>query len=122
MTFRPTRSLIACAGIAGLAIGAFVLQPGSRPAPAPASPTTGSEAVLTIEGFAFSATTAAPGATVSVTNRDGAPHTVTATDGAFDTGTVQPGASTTFQAPAAPGTYDLFCAIHPSMTASLTVR
>ena len=114
--------MIACAGAAGLAIGAFVLQPGSRPAPATPSGAGGDEAVLVIEGFAFSAATVAPGATVSVTNRDGAPHTATATDGGFDTGTVDPGTSTTFQAPAVAGAYALFCAIHPSMTGTLTVR
>ena len=62
------------------------------------------------------------GAAVEVSNADGTAHTLTARDGAFDTGAVDAGTTVAFTAPAAPGTYDYFCAIHPSMTGSLVVN
>ncbi|MEM7339457.1 MAG: cupredoxin domain-containing protein [Actinomycetota bacterium] len=77
---------------------------------------------VVIEGFAFDVPgTIAPGSTITVTNRDGAPHTLTATDGAFDTGTIDGGAATALTLPTEPGTYSIFCEIHPSMTATVTV-
>ncbi|MGH1489991.1 MAG: cupredoxin domain-containing protein [Acidimicrobiales bacterium] len=84
---------------------------------------TGQPAVITIEGFAFGGTTVArAGETVSVQNNDSAPHTVTDRNGAFDSGTLGGGESGTFTLPAEPGTYEFFCAIHPSMTAAITVE
>ncbi len=60
------------------------------------------------------------GTTVDWTNQDAFAHTVTARDGAFDSGTLDGGGnfSRTFQEP---GTFDYFCAIHPSMTGTVTV-
>ena len=60
------------------------------------------------------------GTTVDWTNEDPFAHTVTALDGAFDSGTLAGGAaySQTF---AEPGTFDYVCAIHPSMTGTVTV-
>lgn len=79
-------------------------------------------AAVTIEGFAFTgAGTVAPGATIEVTNLDDAPHTLTADDGSFDTGNLAANQAGTITAPSAPGTYSYFCAIHPSMTSSITV-
>jgi plastocyanin len=76
---------------------------------------------LEINGFQFSAIQVAPGATVTVINRDSVPHTATARDGGFDTGSIERGGTRSFTAPAAPGSYEFFCAIHPSMTGTLTV-
>ena len=61
-----------------------------------------------------------PGTTVTWVNEGAAPHTVTANNGAYDSGTLQPGQSFswTFNNP---GTYGYYCAIHPSMTAAVTV-
>ena len=57
-----------------------------------------------------------------MSNADAAAHTLTAKDGAFDTGSVDQGTTVSFTAPAAPGTYEFFCEIHPSMTGSLVVN
>ncbi|MFO1533636.1 MAG: hypothetical protein ABR562_08105 [Thermoplasmatota archaeon] len=78
-------------------------------------------ATLTIRGFAFVPGTlsAAPGATVSVTNEDSTKHTATGTG--FDTGDIQPGATRTFTAPSTPGDYPVSCAYHSSMHATLHV-
>ncbi|MEM9562093.1 MAG: cupredoxin domain-containing protein [Actinomycetota bacterium] len=79
-------------------------------------------ATITIEGFAFDGpATVAPGAALTVTNNDGAPHTLTFRSGGVDTGNLAGGATTTVTAPTAPGTYDFFCEIHPSMEGSITV-
>lgn len=62
------------------------------------------------------------GTTFLWTNADSAVHTVTALDGSFDSGRMGPGATYlwTFTQP---GTYDYFCAIHPSsMRASVLVQ
>ena len=60
------------------------------------------------------------GTTVDWTNQDPFAHTVTARDGAFDSGTLDGGEafSQTF---GEPGTFGYFCAIHPSMTGTVTV-
>lgn len=84
--------------------------------------TANSAAAIPIEGFTFfPPDVVAAGATVAVTNRDGAAHTLTARDGAFDTGTLGQDEAGIFTAPIAPGTYEFFCQIHPSMTATLLV-
>lgn len=88
-----------------------------------ATPPAGAPAAITIEGFAFGGSTVvAPGQAVTVTNRDSAPHTVTARDGSFDTGTINGGGETTLTLPTQPGTYEFFCAIHPSMVGTVTVQ
>lgn len=87
----------------------------------PSGDAAAGDASLEISDFAFGAATAAPGATVSVVNRDAAAHTVTATGGAFDTGSIGAGATATLTAPLAPGSYEFFCAIHPSMSGLLVV-
>jgi plastocyanin len=53
-------------------------------------------------------------------NEDLFAHTVTARDGAFDSGTMD-GGDTFSQTFEAPGSYDYFCAIHLSMTGTVTV-
>ena len=60
------------------------------------------------------------GTTVDWINEDPFAHTVTARDGAFDSGTMDGGAvfAQTFEEP---GTFEYFCAIHPSMTGTVTV-
>jgi plastocyanin len=65
--------------------------------------------------------TVAPGATVTVTNKDQVAHTLTATDGMFDTGNIDAGQSKTFTAPKTAGKYPYMCSIHQYMTGTLTV-
>jgi plastocyanin len=93
---------------------------GSAPA------TTGGAAkadTIIIKNFAFSPSnlTVAPGAKVTVLNKDSATHTVTATDNSFNTGDIKPGTSATFTAPSKAGSYGYICSIHQYMTATLTV-
>jgi len=65
--------------------------------------------------------TVAPGASVTVVNRDDVTHTLTSTSGRFDTKGVAPGASVTITAPSTPGTYPYICSIHQYMSGTLTV-
>ncbi|MGH1504238.1 MAG: cupredoxin domain-containing protein [Acidimicrobiales bacterium] len=100
----------------GNGYGGGAAEPAA-PAPAAAEP-----AVITIEGFAFSGSgTFQPGQTIEVVNADGAPHTLTANDGSFDTGNLDGGGRAQLTLPTTPGTYSFFCAVHPSMTGTLTV-
>ncbi len=97
-----------------------VVAPAATPAAqaAPAAP-----AAITIQDFAFGgSSTAAAGSALTVTNNDGAPHTLTDRAGAFDTGSIGGGGTATVTLPAAPGTYEFFCSIHPSMTGTITVQ
>ena len=61
------------------------------------------------------------GTSVTWTNEDGVPHTVTARTADFNSGVMQEGGtfSQTFDAP---GTFDYFCAVHPSMSGTVVVR
>lgn len=94
--------------------------PTPTPTPTPTPPPAPTQ--VNIQNFAFSPNPLAipVGTTVRWTNLDGAPHTATANGGAFNTGTLQQGASAehTFQAA---GSFSYFCAIHTSMTATVTV-
>lgn len=77
-----------------------------------------------IQNYAFSPATLtiAPGTTVVWTNKDTAPHTVTVSSGPvkFSSPDLQTGDSFTYTFTTA-GTYDYYCAVHPDMTASVTV-
>jgi plastocyanin len=140
-----TGSLVVCVAAAGIAVGALALEPGTPAAPAaqpptvpappagaPAAPGNGpyggggstpapAAATVQISDFTYSVPAATSGSSVAVSNLDGVPHTVTADDGSFRSGTVDGGATGTFVAPAAPGTYQFHCEIHPQMSGSLTV-
>jgi plastocyanin len=84
---------------------------------------TSSSDSITISNFMFGPmnTTVAPGATVTVTNKDSATHTLTATGGAFNTGNIAQNQTKTFKAPTKPGKYSYICDIHQYMTGTLTV-
>jgi plastocyanin len=117
-------ALSACGGDdSGSTAGAAT--PAKTAAPGPAAEKSASGSVkATIAGFAF-----APkqikvkvGQKITWTNDDAASHTVTAQSGAaFDSGTLAQGATFTWKA-AKPGTISYLCAIHPSMTGTITVE
>jgi plastocyanin len=83
------------------------------------APPDGTEAAVTVQGFAFNppALTVAPGTTVRWTNQDGAEHTVV---GEGLSGSLAPG-GTFEQRFDTLGTFAYACTIHPSMTGSITV-
>jgi plastocyanin len=78
---------------------------------------------ITISNFMFSpmSATVAPGATVTVTNKDSVTHTLTATNSTFDTGDIGAGQSKTFTAPTKPGKYSYICNIHQYMMGTIVV-
>jgi plastocyanin len=87
------------------------------------APAFAADHAVEIKDMAFSvpALEVAVGDTVTFTNADAAPHTATATDGSFDTGELTQGQSATITISQA-GTFDYFCAVHPSMKASITAQ
>jgi plastocyanin len=96
------------------------------PSGTPASTASGGSAKansIIIHHFAFSpnSLTVAPGATVTVTNKDQVTHTLTTTRGGFNTGDIPGGTSKTFTAPNTPGTYPYICSIHQYMSGTLVV-
>ncbi len=117
MAHLPARWIVTAAMV--VALSAAGLAAG-RPSTAMAAQDGG--AAVGIVDFAFepAALEVAAGTTVTWTNQGAAPHTVTATDGAFDSGRLEPGASFS-QSFDTPGTFSYFCAIHPSMTGTITV-
>lgn len=121
MSTRLTASLVVCAAAGAFAAAALIVNPEpARPPAAAAATATAGAPTLSIQNFAFTPITVAPGAAVTVTNLDGEPHTVTADDGSFDQ-QVDGGASATVTVPATPGTYSYVCRIHPSMRGELVV-
>jgi plastocyanin len=83
----------------------------------------GGGTTVEITGFAYQPPelTVSRGDTVTWMNRDAAPHTVTADGGAFDSGQFDRGRAYRRRFPDA-GTFAYFCAIHPNMRGSVTVR
>jgi plastocyanin len=72
------------------------------------------------------AITVPAGTTIAFTNRDSAPHTATSgrsprPDGVFDSGTLAKGERRTVRL-TRPGTFAYYCAIHPFMKGTVTVR
>lgn len=129
-TLRSSRP----ARIIALTIGATALLTacgGGGDAPSAAVPGVGSgastdSASVTIERSRFEPTEVAIGAggTVEFTNLDPFDHTVTAADASpveFDSGPFGQDETFTQQFDEA-GSYDYFCAIHPTMRATVTVE
>jgi plastocyanin len=77
---------------------------------------------VSIQDFFFSPANVSvePGTTVTWVNEGNVPHTVTSDDGQFDSGVLMPGDSYTVMFKGQ-GTITYHCAIHPSMTGSVTV-
>jgi hypothetical protein len=74
-----------------------------------------------IDDFTFTNLNAEVGQPVVFGNSDAVPHTVTSDDGLFDSGTFGTGGSyeISFEAP---GDYPFYCALHPSMTGTVSVN
>ena len=76
-----------------------------------------------IQGMAFSPSsiTVVAGTTITWTNKDAAAHTVTSTAGLFNSPSL--GTNGTYSRLfTTAGTYNYFCAVHPSMTATVIVN
>ena len=78
---------------------------------------------LAIRDFLFTPTdlTVSAGDTVVWTNADFVPHTATGTDSAWDSKTISANSSWRFVA-RVPGRHEYYCAFHPNMRATVTVR
>ncbi|HEX9337221.1 MAG TPA: cupredoxin family copper-binding protein [Pseudonocardiaceae bacterium] len=91
---------------------------------AAAAPAASGAMQVTIQNFAFSpaSLTIPAGTTVVWTNMDTAPHTVTVRSGpvTFSSPNLNQGDTFTYTFTQS-GTYSYYCAVHPNMTASVTV-
>ena len=128
MALRFTPTLAVCIVGAGVTGALLALPPAEKaaqaPLPAPAATAGGAPAPVAIRIVDFSfgqPRTVKAGSVVQVSNADAEAHTLTAMNGAFDTGSVDGGSTVSFTAPNAPGTYEFYCDIHPSMTGQLVV-
>ena len=111
-------SLAAVLAIAACSGGSVYTTPASSEAVA-----AGTGSAVSIAGFAFAPTTitVAAGSTVTWTNKDTAGHIVAADDGSFKSAKLGGGA-TFSQTFAKAGTFTYHCAIHSSMTGTVTVH
>lgn len=113
-----------------IATGALLIahhDQGTENSAAQATPPNGVDHVQ-IKDFVYApATITVPtGTTVTFTNDDSSPHTATSgtsptPDGVFDSGTLSKGDSKTVKL-TKPGTFAYYCAIHPFMKATVTVK
>ena len=104
--------------LAGAVAGCFSERPGTGPEPPASDDTT-----VDILDFSYDPPnlTVPSGTVITWTNGDTQPHTVSADDGdSFESGVFNQGDTYELTAPA-PGTYPYHCAVHPFMTATLTV-
>jgi plastocyanin len=124
-----TFALAACASQSNDSVAPDATAPTSEPAasePAAAGgcavSTDAPAASVGIENFAFvpPEISAAVGETIGWTNSDSAGHTATLDDGACETGTLAQDATVGLVFDAA-GTYPYHCAIHPTMTGTITI-
>ena len=124
---KITGSLVVCTAAAAFTAVLLLINPDPSPTKPGAVSEYGADtavdtpAEITIQKFAFSSITVAPGEVVKVTNLDEFDHTASASDGSFDTKKLQGGATIEIVAPSKPGTYAFVCKIHPSMKGTLVV-
>jgi len=126
-------TLVACSASAGAAQPsdatnlATPVPPAALATLAPAKPQaaaqTGGGPSVAVENFNFVSAdlTVAVGSTVVWTNHDDVEHTVTASDNSFSSPSIPTDGQFSFTF-GTPGTYTYFCAIHPFMTARVTVQ
>jgi plastocyanin len=80
-------------------------------------------AVVSIKHFMFEpmSLTVHPGTNVTWKNFDGEPHLVVSADGLFRSPALDQGDTFSYRFNK-PGTYSIFCSIHPNMRATIVVR
>jgi plastocyanin len=121
LAIAVTLAIAACAG--SVTPAPSTQAPDGPPAGESAGPSAAGGSTVAIANFAFApaSVTVAVGTTVTWTNSDSASHTVTADDGSFKSAKLANGA-TFSQTFTTAGTFTYHCSIHPSMTATITVR
>jgi plastocyanin len=124
MRMRSGAGVLLVAGALLLAACSSGPKTSAPPTTSGSSSSASSSTSITISNFMFSpmSTTVAPGATVSVTNKDSSTHTLTATGGQFNTGDITQNQTKTFKAPMKPGSYHYICNIHQYMMGTITVK
>ena len=115
LTWRDLRYL--AAGIAAL-LATLGLAVGVGAAPKPAA---APQIVIEHQKYLPATLTVPAGTTVTWVNQDDDPHTVTASSGQFSSRGLDTGESFSRRF-TEPGTYLYFCALHPLMTATITVK
>lgn len=99
-------------------------SPSSSSAAAPSSSSSAQEAkaVITISDFAYQVpASVAPGATITIENKDSQAHTVTSKAGGFDV-KIDPKGMATMKAPDRAGSYAFVCTFHANMSSTLVVK
>jgi len=118
-------SLVGITGCAAQGGDSSAPPAASSAAPSAEGSAQAAQGVITIKDFKYEVPASVkPGAMLTVTNADSAPHTLTAKDkdkGGFDV-EVPGGGTVVFQAPDAPGEYEIVCTFHPQMTGTLVVK
>jgi len=102
-------------GLLGLAVLGFAA--GWLPATARAA----EEAKSLIKDFSFAPLTINAGTTVTWVNMDDEPHTVASDTGLFRSGGLDTNESFSYKFDK-PGTYRIYCTIHPRMVATIVVK
>lgn len=103
------------------------VPPTATPTPAPTSTPALQTRVVTIANFSLPSVTVQVAETVLWTNQDSFPHTATSgtvqsgSTNVFNSGTLGNGASFSHKFASA-GVFAYYCAIHPSMTGTITVN
>jgi len=94
-----------------------------KPSGQPEEQAANSEVVVTIEDFVFKPAelTVSPGTKVTWVNKDEAPHTATSVDKKFNSGGLDTDDKFSFVFNDK-GEYPYFCALHPQMKATITVK
>ena len=108
--------------VSGLLANPDTAKAASMMAPAVAAPSGATHVAISNYAFAPAALSVPVGTTVTWTNDDTAPHTVTVSSGpqTFSSPQLSRGDTFSFTFTKA-GTYEYYCAVHPSMVASVTV-
>ena len=108
--------------------GGVALAQSSAPSPAPSAETAPAPApspvsYVHVKNFTYvpAAVTIHPGQSVRFIQDDETPHTITATDTSYDSGNLDKGQSWTHTFDKE-GTYTYFCAYHPYMKGTVTVK